>query len=185
MSDPTWGVNESDAAFERRLILQTQEGLPLTLHPYRTIADQLGVSEQQVMATLTRLTQNGVVRRIAAIPNQYRLGYSHNAMTVWDVDDAHIDRLGECVSALDGVSHCYHRPRALPAWPYNLFAMIHCQSAEDMKREIAVIRDCLGVHCRSDNALLSTRILKKTGVRLAMNSDGKKTPRSQESQDHV
>ena len=172
MSDATSVDNESDLAFERQLILQTQAGLPLTLHPYRAVAEQLGVSEQRVIEALRRLKQIGVVRRIAAIPNQYRLGYSHNVMTVWDVDDTHIDRLGERVAALASVSHCYHRPRALPLWPYNLFAMIHCQNAKDVDKEMSIIRQCLGVHCRADAALLSTKMLKKTGVRLSAFSTG-------------
>ena len=59
------------------------------------------------------------------MPNHYRLGFRANGMTVWDVDDARVDELGEQVGALAFVSHCYRRPRALPDWPYNLFAMVH------------------------------------------------------------
>ena len=75
------------------------------------------------------MLESGVIRRIGAVPNHYALGYKANGMTVWDVADERIDELGERVGALDFVSHCYQRPRHLPDWPYNLFAMVHGQTA--------------------------------------------------------
>ena len=87
-------------------------------------------------------------------------------MSVWDVDDAHIDRLGELVGALSAVTHCYRRPRHLPDWPYNLFAMLHGSSREEVIAEAEHIAALLGPHCRARDILFSTRILKKTGLRL-------------------
>jgi DNA-binding Lrp family transcriptional regulator len=107
-------------AIDRAIIAATQSGLPLTSTPYADIATAVGTSEAEVLARLARMTETGVVRRIGAVPNHYRLGLSHNDMTVWDVEDDAIDRLGARVGALDFVTHCYRRPRALPDWPYNL-----------------------------------------------------------------
>jgi hypothetical protein len=45
------------------------------------------------------------------VPNHYRLGFTANGMSVWDVDDALVDQLGERIGQLPGVSHCYRRPR--------------------------------------------------------------------------
>jgi len=64
------------------------------------------------------------------------------------------------------VTHCYRRPRALPAWPYNLFAMVHGASREECAEKAAHIRELLGVACRAHEILYSTRILKKSGLRL-------------------
>ena len=58
-----------------------------------------------------------------------------NGMTVWDVEDARITELGAQVGALPFVTHCYERPRALPDWPYNLFAMVHGASGDRGRRE--------------------------------------------------
>ena len=74
--------------------------------------------------------------------------------------------LGEQVGALDFVSHCYLRPRALPDWPYNLFAMLHGASRDAVEAHRIEISVLLGPACRSHDILYSTRILKKTGVRL-------------------
>jgi len=106
------------------------------------------------------------VRRIGVVPNHYALGYTANGMSVWDVDDAAIDALGRQVGALEFVSHCYRRPRHLPAWRYNLFAMVHARSREEVEARLEVIRALLGPALRAHDVLYSTRILKKTGLRL-------------------
>jgi DNA-binding Lrp family transcriptional regulator len=112
------------------------------------------------------MIDEGLVRRIGAVPNHYRLGYSANGMTVWDVDDAQVDALGERVATLPGVSHCYRRPRELPGWPYNLYAMLHGRSREAVEAQRREIRALLGPASRADEVLYSTAILKKTGLRI-------------------
>ena len=87
-------ISPSDALLARRLIELTQAGLPLVADPWAWIAAQLRLSEAETLALLKRLRDAGVIRRIAAVPNHYRLGYRHNGMTVWDVADERIERSG-------------------------------------------------------------------------------------------
>ncbi len=152
---------------ERRLVAETQAGLPLVPRPYDAIAERLGTDGATVRAMLDDMLARGLVRRIGAVPNHYRLGWIANGMSVWDVDDARVDALGERVGALPFVSHCYRRPRARPAWPYNLFAMVHGRSRDEVERDVRTIAELLGDACRAHDVLYSTRILKKTGLRLA------------------
>jgi siroheme decarboxylase len=97
-------------ALDRQLIAATQSGLPLVPEPYEALGAILGVSAQEVQQRLAAMLERGLIRRIGAVANHYRLGYTANGMTVWDVDDARVDELGERVGTLPGVSHCY-RPR--------------------------------------------------------------------------
>ncbi|MCJ1898820.1 MULTISPECIES: AsnC family transcriptional regulator [Paracoccus] len=150
---------------DRRLIAATQAGLPLVEAPYARIAADLGLTETQVITRLSILHARGVIRRIAIAPNHYALGMTANGMSVWDVEDAQAAGLGEKVGALDFVTHCYLRPRA-PVWRYNLFAMLHGQSRAEVEQKRAQVRALLGAACRADDILYSTRILKKTGLRL-------------------
>lgn len=151
---------------ERAIVLATQEGLPLVADPWAAVGEQLGMSGNEVLSRMQTMLERGVIRRIAAVPNHYRLGYVANGMTVWDVADAEIERLGREVAAIKGVSHCYQRPRHRPHWPYNLFAMLHGRTREDVEQQAKVLRDCLGDACHDHRILYSTRILKKTGLRL-------------------
>jgi siroheme decarboxylase len=152
--------------FDRRLIRATQAGLPLVPRPYEAVGAMLGVSGEQVRVRLQSMLETGLVRRIGAVPNHYRLGFTANGMSVWDVDDARVDELGARIGERPGVSHCYRRPRRLPLWPYNLFAMLHGRSREEVERQAGDIAVLLGDACRSHDILYSTAILKKTGLRL-------------------
>jgi DNA-binding Lrp family transcriptional regulator len=102
-----------DKALDSALVQALQGGLPRVARPYHAIAESIGVAPQRVMERLDAMLESGAIRRIGAVPNHYRLGWTANAMTVWDVDDRVVDALGECVGALDCVSHCYRRTRRL------------------------------------------------------------------------
>ena len=152
---------------DARIVRETQAGLPLTARPYLRVAERLGVSEAAVRERLAAMLADGRIRRIGAVPNHYALGYRANAMSVWDVADEAVDELGRAVGALTFVTHCYRRPRRLPDWPYNLFAMVHGRNRAETGACVEEIRALLGRHARASDVLYSTRILKKTGMRMA------------------
>ena len=152
--------------FDRGLIAATQSGLPLVPRPFEAVGAMLGVSGEAVRDRFAQMLASGLLRRIGAVPNHYRLGFVANGMSVWDVDDARVDALGARVGALPGVSHCYRRPRELPRWPYNLFAMLHGRSREEVEAQRIELRLLLGDASRADDVLYSSAILKKTGLRL-------------------
>ncbi|MEQ1670932.1 MAG: Lrp/AsnC family transcriptional regulator [Hyphomicrobium sp.] len=154
-------------AIDRTLIAATAAGLPIVARPYAQIAADVGLPEADVLAALKRLTERGIIRRIAAAPNHYMLGMVANGMTVWDVNDDAVSELGQRIGALPFVTHCYRRPRALPDWPYNLFAMVHGSNSEEVEQKRGEIADLLGAACRANDILYSKRILKKTGLRLS------------------
>ncbi len=152
---------------DRRIVAATQAGLPLVREPYRAVAEKLGLDQAEVIARLRRLLDEGAIRRIGAIPNHYALGFTANGMSVWDVADEAVAEIGATIGALDEVTHCYERPRHLPLWPYNLFAMVHGHTREEVRAEVERIARLIGPAARSHDILFSTRILKKTGLRIA------------------
>lgn len=154
-----------DAA-DLALIRATENGLPLTPDPYGDVARALGRSREDVMARLRDLLAEGAVRRVGVIPNHFALGVVANGMSVWDIDDGEVARLGPLIGALDFVSHCYRRPRHLPHWRFNLFAMVHGRTRDDVTAKIAEIGVIGGDAVRGHDVLFSKRILKKTGLRL-------------------
>ena len=153
-------------ALDRAIVRATQAGLPLCARPYHAVAERVGVPAEEVMARLRRMLAAGMIRRIGAVPNHYRLGYRANGMSVWDVPDERVSELGRRVGALAFVSHCYRRPRRPPEWPYNLFAMVHGRTQGEVEAQVAEIAALLGAAARRRDVLYSTRILKKTGLRL-------------------
>ncbi len=162
-TEPTSTLGTAQLA--QRLVALTEAGLPLVDDPWAWLAERLEISVDATLQLLQTLQAEGAIRRIAAVPNHYRLGYRHNGMTVWDVDDGQIERLGPLIGSQPFVSHCYRRPRR-EGWHYNLFAMVHGRSAEEIETYRAEIRQLLGDACRAEEMLVSSRILKKTGLRV-------------------
>ena len=154
-------------ALDQAIVRSMQKGLPLDERPYARIAESVGIPEEELLSRLAEMLADGRIRRIGAVPNHYSLGYTANAMSVWDVRDDVIDELGPEIGALPFVTHCYRRPRRLPDWPYNLFAMVHGRHRTETDTKIEIIRRALGPALRGHDVLYSARILKKTGLRLA------------------
>ncbi|MCP3667143.1 MAG: Lrp/AsnC family transcriptional regulator [Gammaproteobacteria bacterium] len=151
---------------DRQIVIATQTGLPLVPQPYEQIARELDTTADEVMARMHQMLENGVIRRIGAVPNHYTLGFRGNGMTVWDVPDDKVNECGKKIGALDFVSHAYHRPRYQPEWNYNLFAMVHGRDRDEVIQKTEQIVQILGDDNRGHEILFSFRILKKTGLRL-------------------
>lgn len=151
---------------QRSIITTTQDGLPLAVRPYQQIADQIDSDEKSVLHELQSMMDQGSLRRIGAVPNHYKLGLRGNGMTVWDVPDELVTEIGTKIGAMDFVSHSYHRPRHLPNWPYNLFAMVHGSDRDQVLKKLALMEEALFPYNFRHEVLFSTAILKKSGLRL-------------------
>jgi DNA-binding Lrp family transcriptional regulator len=166
---------ETLTAAERDLVVAVQDGLPVAETPFRAVADNIGQDPEWVVETLRRFNESGKVRRVGVIPNHYALGYTENGMTVWDVPDEKVSEVGPAVASLDFVTHCYERPRHDDVWEYNFFAMTHGRSEAESEERIEQVRDVMAeywdVEDEDWDTLFSTRILKKTGIRLAERAD--------------
>ena len=152
---------------DRKLVSVTQTGLSIERSPYEKIAHDIDIPQDEVLQRLKRLLSFGIIRRIGAVPNHYKLGFTANGMTVWDVKDNKVSELGNIIGQLDFVSHCYQRPRHLPMWSYNMFAMVHGANKDEVNEKVKHIESLLGKNCTEHETLYSSAILKKTGLRLA------------------
>ncbi|MBE9564857.1 MAG: AsnC family transcriptional regulator, partial [Proteobacteria bacterium] len=152
---------------DRKIISVTQSGLAIEKQPYETVAQNIGITQNEVLQRLKRLLSCGIIRRIGAVPNHYKLGLTANGMTVWDVEDSKVTELGNIIGQLDFVSHSYQRPRHQPIWGYNMFAMVHGSNKDEVNEKVKQIKTLLGKDCKAHETLFSTAILKKTGLRLA------------------
>lgn len=154
-------------SLDRAIIQHSQAGLPLVARPYAKLAEACNSSEKPILERMQAMLDSGLIRRIGLVPNHYRLGLRANGMSVWNIPDDRLDEVGARLGALDAVSHCYARPRHLPHWPYNLFAMLHGTSRAQVEREAQAIKTQLEGIEQGVEILYSSAILKKTGLRLA------------------
>jgi len=151
---------------ERQVLLAIQDGLPLAPEPYREVGARLGMSEERVMELVRSMLAEGKIKRLGAVPNHYALGIRANGMAVWDVPDDRVSEVGPRLGQMPEVTHCYRRPRRPPVWPYNLFAMVHGYSKEEVLDTVERIARELGIVGLPHEVLFSTRPLKKQGTRV-------------------
>jgi DNA-binding Lrp family transcriptional regulator len=148
---------------DKDIIRQLQGTIPLdTLHPYEEIARRCGISEEKLFEKIALWREKGIIRRIGAILKHQKVGKLYNAMSVWRVPDPNkATEVAQTLMAYKEITHCYERP-TYPEWPYNLFAMMHCetmQRCEEIAREVA---EKTGVH--EYRLLLSTKEYKKESL---------------------
>ncbi|MCB1762662.1 MAG: AsnC family transcriptional regulator [Gammaproteobacteria bacterium] len=148
-----------------RLIAEIQDGLPLSSRPYAAIGERVGLSEQQVIERIASLQMSGVIKRMGIIVRHHELGYTANAMVVWDVPDDQVDAVGKKLGEQPCVTLCYQRPRRLPAWPYNLFCMIHGQERNRVLEHISAIVKAHGLDHIPHQILFSGKRYKQRGAR--------------------
>jgi siroheme decarboxylase len=147
---------------EQKLAAALQPGLPLAARPFAAIAGQAGMSEAEVLATITEWQESGVVKRLGVVVRHHELGYTANAMVVFDVPDAAVSAVGARLAHEQGVTLCYRRQRHLPEWPYNLYCMVHGRSREEVLPVIERLCRVAGHPCEF---LFSTRRFKQRGAR--------------------
>lgn len=153
-----------DAA-DRQLLAALAQGLPLAPRPFAEIGARLGLSEQEIIARLERLKRGGVIKRFGVVVRHHELGYRANAMVVWDVPDAEVAALGQCLAGFDFITLCYRRPRRLPHWPYNLYCMIHGRSREEVLAHLEWMVNRCGLQRLPHAVLFSRRRFKQCGAR--------------------
>ena len=148
---------EQDKDFIREL----QKNMDIIDEPFVNAANNLGLTENEVFEKMKHYEDIGVMRRFAAILRHRQIGFTANGMIVWKVDNDKISEVGSKLGSFPQVSHCYERP-TYPAWPYNVFSMIHCKTQDEAYDVAKTIQD--QIHVDDYNILFSTREFKKTRV---------------------
>ena len=149
---------------ERRLIAALQTGLPLTSRPYAAVADAAGMSEDEAIECIGTLIERGVIKRFGIVVRHRELGYSANAMVVWDVPNDLVAEIGRRMAESPAVTLCYRRPRRRPDWQYNLFCMIHGRDRSAVARQVEELAEELGITNVPRAVLFSRRRFKQRGA---------------------
>jgi DNA-binding Lrp family transcriptional regulator len=154
--------DNSITEYEQKIIKEIQEDINLCHSPFKSIADNLGIDEVELLSKVRELEEQGIIRRFGAVLRQRNVGMESNAMGVWHVPDEKIKESGAIMATFSQVSHCYQRVTS-PEWIYNLYTMIHGKTAEDCDQVAKNISNNTGI---TDYRLLySTRELKKKSMR--------------------
>jgi DNA-binding Lrp family transcriptional regulator len=148
-----------------RLVAALEPGLSLTPEPYHALAERCGLPLTETLQRLQQWRKNGVIRRFGVILHHRPFGYSHNAMCVWNVPDARVDAIGMRIASLPHVTLCYRRPRRLPNWQYNLFAMVHARGMHELEMTLSRFDAIGGLAAMPHAVLRASHCFKQRGTR--------------------
>lgn len=152
-----------------RLRQQLELGLPITPRPYEALAEMAGLSVSEVMAAIKQWQAQGLIKRFGLVVRHRTLGYTANAMVVWNIPDDQVRSLGQAMARSSSVTLCYQRPRRLPEWPYNLFCMIHGTDRSRVLSQLDTLIADHGLEQTPHAVLFSTKAYRQRGGRYVSN----------------
>lgn len=156
---------------DRALMQELCRGLAISETPYEELATRLNRDETDVAGRIAVLQTAGIIARFGVIVRHRTLGWSANAMVVWDVDPETIDKAGPALTALTGVTLCYERQPAPGKWPYRLYNMIHARSRAEAMAVLKKARALPELAGADHKVLFSTQCYKQTGALIAVDRE--------------
>jgi len=158
MKDSRNTTNSTDMA----IIASLQLGIEIKDEPFSDIAKNLGISQDEILSRISGLLRSGVLRRFGASVSPLRMGLQANGMVVCRVPSYRITRVGQSLSRLREVTHCYQRRTVPRIWGYNLFFMVHGTSRKSVEEFVASVMKRLRI--KEYEILFSVKELKKTSI---------------------
>lgn len=127
-------------SIDEKILLALSGDIEISATPFRGVADELGITEAEVLERTQKLKDQGIIKRIAPILYHHRTSFQFNALTLWSVESADKDALAEFLISFDHVSHVYER-RAEEHWPYTIYGMMHGKTDSDIKGIITAVAE--------------------------------------------
>lgn len=149
---------------DRSVLQALSSGLPLVTEPYALLAHALGCNPAQVMNRIRVLHAAGIISRLGVIVRHRALGWSANAMVVWNMPAERVEAAGPALAAHPGVTLCYERNPVEGVWPYRLYSMIHARSRTEALDILAGASALPELSGTKHKVLFSTRCFKQTGA---------------------
>lgn len=146
---------------DKELIDLVAGGLKIEAEPFKSVAESLGISEDEIIERIKNLIAEGKVKRFAASVRHQPMGYDYNAMILVRTDEANLDRVGSEISGIEKVSHCYQRAHP-DGDPWCVYVMVHEQEKGRLDQTIEKIRNTAGV--KEIEVCSSLIELKKTSL---------------------
>lgn len=150
------------SSLDINIIRKLQEDLPLVPRPYMEIAEQLGITENEVIDKIQEFCKSGIIRRFGTTINHRNVGFKANSMVVWMVPEERIKAVTKIMILFSQVSHCYERP-TLPGWPYNVFTMVHEETKQECEKVVKEISKAVNIN--EYDMLYSSDELKKVSMK--------------------
>jgi DNA-binding Lrp family transcriptional regulator len=124
---------------DRAILNRIQSNFPITSRPYLSIANELGLTESEVLDRIGRLKKTGIIRRIGGNFVPGKLGFV-STLCAAKVPLEKVERFAKVVNRYSGVTHNYQRDNA-----YNVWFTFIAPSMDEINANLREIAEKTGV----------------------------------------
>lgn len=107
-------INTAFSELEKHIINDFQQDLPLSSTPFADMAERLGVSENEVLNTVNKLQESGVISRVGPVFTPNRIGVS--TLAAMSIPSEDLECVARIISAFPEVNHNYEREHEFNLW---------------------------------------------------------------------
>jgi len=100
---------------DRLILNRIQSRFPITSRPYAAIAEEIGLTEEEVIGRISRMKENDIIRRIGGNFVPEKVGFV-STLCAARVPSEKIDLFAETVNRFRGVTHNYQRDHEFNIW---------------------------------------------------------------------
>jgi len=126
-------------SIDSAILNRIQSDFPITSRPFLTVADELELTEKDVLERVARLKADGIIRRIGGNFVPGKLGFV-STLCAARVPADKIDYFAETVNRYPGVTHNYQRDNT-----YNVWFTFIAPSREEIEDNLKQIAKDTGV----------------------------------------
>ena len=124
---------------DHRILNLIQDAFPLDPKPYRVLAEQVGIPEQEAWQRVQKLRESGIIRRIGAVFDPKKMGFT-STLCAARVPEEKLSAFVDVVNAYPGVTHNYRRSH-----DYNVWFTFIASSSEHLNRCLNEIKQLTGI----------------------------------------
>jgi DNA-binding Lrp family transcriptional regulator len=124
---------------DKKILNIIQSRFPLEPEPYKVVGEQIGLSEDEVLARVKILKKKGIIRRIGAVFDLGKLGFA-STLCAAKVPEEKIKEFVETVNSYPGVTHNYRRNHE-----YNIWFTFIAPTMDDIEKALKEISDKTGI----------------------------------------
>ena len=100
---------------KQEILSRIQKKFPLVPKPFKVIADELDMSEDEVLAILQEEKKKNIIRQTSAIFDTKRLGYT-SSLVAFKIAPEKISAAVKIINSHPGISHNYERNHEFNIW---------------------------------------------------------------------
>ncbi|MBD3320146.1 MAG: AsnC family transcriptional regulator [Chitinivibrionales bacterium] len=100
---------------DKKILDLIQSGIPVEPRPFRTIAERAGITENEAVARVQQLNDEGVIRRLGISVSPAKAGYT-TTLVAANIHGESLEKVIERINSYPQITHNYERDDDLNVW---------------------------------------------------------------------